>query len=154
MKKDFCKKCLSTTEIEGFKIRVGAIYGRSGSDYFVCNRYDPDAKNLTIFVNGKSRIWYDQKISKGDFRYKLIAEAAKTQIPAKPARMPKQERIPGLPVMRKVNYNYTPSGMSTHSLIKQCFDNADHSGGGSNIQNENSYWAIYKDMPRRYVAYN
>ena len=80
--KDLCiKNTKYGTTIEGFKVRIGAIYGRSGHDYFVCNNFDPDAKTITIFINGKSRIWYKQKISKGDFRYKMIAEANKTPIP-------------------------------------------------------------------------
>lgn len=151
----YCKKADVPTEIFGFKIPFGAIYGRCGADFFVCTKFDPDAKTVKIFANGKSRIWHKDTICRADYRCKLIAEAAKAPIVKRHCeKCTKPERIPWLPVMRKVNYNFTPSGMTTHSLIKQCFDNADHSGGGSNVQNENSYWAIYKDMPRRYVKYN
>lgn len=147
------------TTFGGYHVPVGAIYGRDHSRLFICNDYAGiNTGHLNILVCEKSGRWAEVRVDKNAWQFKAVVRTIRAENNGKIPRITTWKnpggiggQVVGQPHARIVNYRFTPSGQSVGSLIRQSHDNADHSGGGSNIRNYDSYWAIYKDMDRRCV---
>lgn len=137
----------------GFRVPIGAIYGKNGNKLFVCIDYSGIENGmLSIFQNNHGS-WIKNNVNNKSHQFKAIDELLSKMgfIPkVKSWENPDKKfgKVYGSPNLRKVSYNYTANNQGIGSLVRQRHDNADHSGGGSVIMNENSYYAIYKDMMR------
>lgn len=144
--------CKYETQFNGFRVPLGACYGRDRDARFVCVDYTGINKGyLTVFSQEGGRRWKQVNIDRKDWRYKAVRSALSDlgYIPKVKTFKDPYKRIPGRPVERKVNYNFMPTGSGAGQLVRMSHDNADHSGGGSNIHNAESYWTINVDMERR-----
>ena len=136
----------------GYTLPIGAIYGRDNSRMFVCDDYSGiNSGKLTIKILKDSR-WVSNTVTKESWQFQAVISVIRNDnngmIPV--IIMPRRSlgKIVGQPYARRVNYRFTPTGISVGSLVRQSHDNADHYGGGSNIRNEPSYWQNGNDMMR------
>lgn len=145
--KEYTKLARKECVFDGFIVPKGAIYGRLNSRRFICVNFSGES-SLKIIVKDDNSPWRIIIAKEHDWRYirtkRLIAQLGYT-----PKVCPIIGKIPGVPVMRDVNYNYIPTGSGAGTLARMRHDNADHYGGGSVIHNGDSYRQIYKDMERR-----
>lgn len=152
--KKFIRLCRDFTDFDGFRLIPGSIYGRNNSARFVCQNFSGiHDGTLCIFEQVSSAferspsLWKCRKITRDDWRYQAITDFIRQlgYIP-KPCKI---RNIPGSPCLRRVVYDYTPTGTSVGSLIRQSHDNADY--GGQPVNNPEPYWAGYVKGERRYV---
>ena len=139
------------TQFDGFRVPLGACYGRDHDERFICKDYTGINRGyLTILVKSGTR-WKSVNIDRHDWRFKAVTRSLHElgYIPKVGRFRDPYKRIPGRPVERKVNYNFTPTGSGAGQLVRMNHDNADHSGGGSVIHNPDSYREIFVDMERR-----
>lgn len=136
----------------GFPVMINGIYGRNKQHLFVCNNYDGiKTGHLIIFVNNHN-YWHKTTVDKNSWQFKeiakLILEIGKIPVPKYMKKKPTY-KIVGQPYARRVSYDYTPTGTSVGSLIRQSYDNADY--GGFAVSNPESYWSGYVKNERRCV---
>lgn len=141
------------TIFDGFRVPVGAVYGRNKDARFVCLNFDKSRGYLEIFEKKGTR-WIKAKAYKNHWAYDEIVNLIQTlgYIPKVGTfYVPRRENIPDRPNLRKVSYNYMRTGHGIGSLIGQSYDNADV--GGSSVIHYPEAYDIYMcdNMDRRYV---
>lgn len=144
---EICTK--SGTNIAGFKVPIGAIYGRRGKCAYVCTDYTGfNTGSLSIFTKTEKTRWRRVTYTSSSWQFQEVASVL-----SKLGRIPKiykdYGKIVGEPRLRKINYKFQRSEGAVRSLIGQQTDNSDR--GGHAVRNGDSYRSIHKDMIRKGV---